>query len=355
MPRKPFPLLTAAIPILFSTILMTGCGAASALTPSSTSPTQPPASDNLQNQAAIASLSADPSQLVLAPGAHHTLHIYAITSDQKKAAVQPADIHFQSGGAEISIDPNGTITAAPDASTGDVAEITISYDNHRITVPVEVKYSLSETASTDASGDHVVNNMVDRAVLVNKQRKLPDGYVPPDLVVPHVPFSFTQMNERKYMRKEAADALEQLFAAAKNDGYQLYGVSGYRSYKTQKSLFDMYVRTQGETEAKRFSAIPGHSEHQTGLAIDVSSSDVHFNLDQSFGNTPEAKWLAEHADEYGFIIRYPQDKEAITGYAYEPWHIRYVGKQLAKEIYTNHLTLEQFFDDAQVVLARQQN
>ncbi|KEO81904.1 M15 family metallopeptidase [Tumebacillus flagellatus] len=182
-------------------------------------------------------------------------------------------------------------------------------------------------------------------VLVNKESNpLPDGYRPADLYDdPNLPFIFSGHDEKRLLRKPAALALEKLFAAAKKDGIQLAGVSGFRSYELQKTLFDGYVQQQGEAEARRYSAVPGHSEHQTGLAIDVSGGTGACAAENCFGVTPEAKWLAKHAYEYGFIIRYPEGKEAITGYAYEPWHIRYVGEELAKTLTDKGLTMEEYF------------
>lgn len=179
-------------------------------------------------------------------------------------------------------------------------------------------------------------------MLVNKLVMLPDGYEPSDLVEPKVPFTFTEKAEKRLMRKEAAQALEQLFAGAEKDGIFLAGVSGYRSYETQKGLFNYYVQTQGEAIARRYSAEPGHSEHQTGLAMDVSASTGKCAADDCFAETPEARWLAEHAPGYGFIIRYPKGKEAITGYAYEPWHLRYLGKPFAQKVAASGLTLEEY-------------
>jgi zinc D-Ala-D-Ala carboxypeptidase len=184
---------------------------------------------------------------------------------------------------------------------------------------------------------------LDIHLVVNKQRKLPDGFVPPDLVVPNVPFSFSGWDEKKQMRKEAAIALEELFASAEVAGLDLVAVSGYRSYERQTYLFNHYVETQGLEHAEQFSARPGHSEHQTGLTMDVDSAVNTTNLERSFRNTKEGEWLEKHAHEFGFIIRYPKGKEYITGYAYEPWHIRYVGKDVAKEVYEKQLTLEEFF------------
>lgn len=197
-------------------------------------------------------------------------------------------------------------------------------------------------ADHDGGAVKVVANPHDVAVLVNKTYRLPDGYRPADLVEPDVPFIFSEKSEKRLLRKEAAEALEALFAAAKADGVELAGVSGFRSHETQRWLFDHYVKTYGEAEASRFSARPGHSEHQTGLAIDVSGIDGKCAAEDCFAGTKEARWLAEHAHEYGFIIRYPEGKEAVTGYKYEPWHLRYVGKQLARTLVESGLTLDEY-------------
>lgn len=182
------------------------------------------------------------------------------------------------------------------------------------------------------------------AVLVNKEFALPEDYKPEDLVYPDVRFTFKEKIDKRMMRKEAAQALEELFAAAENDGVYLAGVSAYRSHSTQTSLFNRYVAKDGEEKAKTYSAVPGHSEHETGLAIDVSGSDGKCAADDCFGGTKEANWLDEHATEYGFIIRYPDGKESITGYKYEPWHLRFVGKEIAADIAERDITLEEYYD-----------
>ncbi|TGB05321.1 D-alanyl-D-alanine carboxypeptidase family protein [Halobacillus salinus] len=189
----------------------------------------------------------------------------------------------------------------------------------------------------------IVHNPESIEVVVNKQRTLPEGYTPDDLVVPDVAFYFDQFLPKKQMRKEAAGALETLFAAAEKDGQKIVAASGYRSYERQKTIFNNYVEVYGEEETKTFSAVPGTSEHQTGLAMDVTSREMSYELDQSFRQTTEGKWLAEHAYEYGFVIRYPKGKDDITGYTYEPWHLRYVGKEKALEIHKQSMTLEEFF------------
>ncbi len=131
-------------------------------------------------------------------------------------------------------------------------------------------------------------------------------------------------------------ALKKMFAAAKSDGLNLFVKSGFRSYATQKRIYNNYVSRDGVAEADRYSARPGHSEHQTGLAFDINK------IDSSFEGTPEAIWLAANCHKYGFIIRYPKGKEAITGYMYEPWHIRYLGVKTATAVYNSGLCLEEY-------------
>jgi D-alanyl-D-alanine carboxypeptidase len=210
--------------------------------------------------------------------------------------------------------------------------------------------SALQTTIKKVGGVAVVTNATAQTVIVNKQRSLPKGYEPSDLVVPNVPFSFDGPHEKRHMRKEAAGALEKLFAAAKKDGIKLRAVSGYRSYARQKTIYNNNVKTKGLEYASKVSAVPGMSEHQTGLAIDVSSPSVGNALEQSFGSSKEGKWLAKHAPEYGFVIRYPKGKEDITGYVYEPWHIRYIGVDLAEDAASKGLTLEEYFDEVNIKL-----
>ncbi|WP_255220740.1 M15 family metallopeptidase [Terribacillus saccharophilus] len=188
-----------------------------------------------------------------------------------------------------------------------------------------------------------VDNPDSIEVVVNKTRKFPDGWQPKDLVEPDVPFYFSEHLEKRKMRKEAAEALEDLFAASQKDGMELVAASGYRSEERQKEIYENNVATQGQEETDKVSSRPGRSEHQTGLAIDLTSAEMALALEETFIKTDEGKWLAEHAHEYGYIIRYPEGKSDITGYSYEPWHIRYVGKDLAKQIYEENTTLEEHF------------
>ncbi|WP_083606903.1 M15 family metallopeptidase [Paenibacillus helianthi] len=200
------------------------------------------------------------------------------------------------------------------------------------------------SGSGDPSAELTAAEPESLEAIINKQYKLPDGYKPADLVYPDVPFIFSEKIEKRMMRKAAATALENMFAGAKKDGVHLAGVSGYRSEATQTRLFNNYVAKDGEEKARTYSAVPGHSEHQTGLAIDLSGTNGKCAAESCFAGTEEANWLAAHAAEYGFIIRYPEGKQAITGYMYEPWHVRYVGKDIAASIAERGITLEEYFD-----------
>lgn len=179
-------------------------------------------------------------------------------------------------------------------------------------------------------------------VLVNKSNKLPDNYQPSDLIYPDIPFTFKQKAEKRQMRAEAGAAVEKLFAGAKKQGVKLLGVSAYRSHASQAALFNYYVNQDGYEAARKYSAVPGTSEHETGLAIDVTGGDGQCAAENCFEGTQEAIWLQDHAAEYGFIIRYPKGKDEVTGYQYEPWHLRYVGKAVAKEITNRGITLEEY-------------
>jgi LAS superfamily LD-carboxypeptidase LdcB len=134
----------------------------------------------------------------------------------------------------------------------------------------------------------------------------------------------------------AKSALDSMIAGAEKDGIKLWVESGFRSYELQTTIYTSYVSREGQKAADRYSARPGHSEHQTGLAFDMNS------FDQTFGSTPEGMWLSEHSWEYGFTMRYPKDKEDITGFMYEPWHVRYVGYEVAKALKDSGQVLEEY-------------
>lgn len=134
------------------------------------------------------------------------------------------------------------------------------------------------------------------------------------------------------LRSSAAKAYTKMVKAAAKDGVKIRAVSGYRSYNRQAELFNYYSRIYGKSYASRISAVPGTSEHQTGLAIDVGNANGACGLQACFANTPVGKWVGKNAHKYGFIMRYQKGQESVTGYAYEPWHFRYLGTSLAKSV-----------------------
>lgn len=180
--------------------------------------------------------------------------------------------------------------------------------------------------------------------IVNRERPLPEGYVPPDLTVPDVRLRLNASAEQMQFRQIAVPALKEMFVAAQADGVELVFGSGYRSKALQRQFYESYVARDGQAAADRYSARPGTSEHQTGLAVDVTSPNLACHLEICFENTPQGQWVADNAHIYGFIIRYLEGKENITGYQYEPWHLRYVGKELAAELHQTGQTMEEFFN-----------
>jgi D-alanyl-D-alanine carboxypeptidase len=199
------------------------------------------------------------------------------------------------------------------------------------------------TAPAFNKTQYSINDPTSIWVVVNKGRVLPSTYAPSDLAVPTIPLRLSSSAQEMHLRKEAATALQAMSAAANSQGIHLMLASGYRSYSTQVSVYGAEVKNYGLTQADRESARPGHSEHQSGLAADLEPASRACEVTQCFAGTPEGKWLAANSYTYGFIIRYQKDKENITGYEYEPWHVRYVGADLAKQIQGSGQVLEQFF------------
>ena len=171
-------------------------------------------------------------------------------------------------------------------------------------------------------------------ILVNKFYHLKEDYVPNDLVTLSGQYNKGANNK---MRKDAALAFMEMVDAAKLDNIILYNMSAYRDYNYQVNLYNKYIQRDGKEAADKYSARPGYSEHQSGLCSDLN------NISDSFDGTDEAIWLKNNAYKYGFILRFPKDKEDITGYKYEPWHYRYVGKDAAKIIYDDDITLEEYY------------
>jgi LAS superfamily LD-carboxypeptidase LdcB len=200
--------------------------------------------------------------------------------------------------------------------------------------------------------------------LVTKTQSLPADYAPGDLVLVNDLGIPTYGNEKEEMRLQAAMDLAEMFAIAQREGLQLVVRSAYRSYDTQASTFQIFVdeelrlaesagqpisREEAEARANRYSARPGYSQHQLGTTVDVTSADVAGELVIDFGQTPAGRWLHDNAQKFGFVFSYPQDKEALTGYIYEPWHLRWIGRGHAEMLYAldylnpnNSMTLDAY-------------
>lgn len=174
-------------------------------------------------------------------------------------------------------------------------------------------------------------------VLCNKYHQLPDGYEPADLMA--ISSAYCNGGKALYLRAEAAAAFEQLCAGAAAEGYTILGQSGYRSYSYQEQLYNNYAARDGQAAADTYSARPGFSEHQTGLAMDICNGSLSYT---DFGQTAEYTWAKEHLAEYGFVLHYLPGTEQITGYMTEEWHIRYVGVETAKEIDQLGITLDEY-------------
>ncbi|EQF22514.1 D-alanyl-D-alanine carboxypeptidase family protein [Clostridioides difficile CD160] len=184
------------------------------------------------------------------------------------------------------------------------------------------------------------SNSIANILLVNKTNGISKDYTPENITKVNIPFVEEATEEEKQMAGVPAKAVEDLVKQANEESIQFLGSSAYRSYDTQQETYTKRVKSQGQEKADAYVAKPGYSEHQTGLCIDLTNPERWF-----VGSTKEAIWLAENAHKFGFIIRYPKGKEDITGTAYEPWHIRYVGKDIAEEIYSKGLTLEEYLQN----------
>ena len=177
--------------------------------------------------------------------------------------------------------------------------------------------------------------------LVNHNFKLAADFTPDDLTR----IGVESLNGTHFLRLTAARAAEDLFSAAYDEEeFTLLAGSGYRSYDVQEAVHHNWINVLGVEEASRISARPGHSEHQLGLALDISTHALGGYLTEEFSTTPEGEWVRENAHRFGFIVRYPQEREDDTGFAYEPWHIRYVGIDVATEIFYNEQILEEYLE-----------
>ena len=206
----------------------------------------------------------------------------------------------------------------------------------------ELRTQASKTAAVEDSASLLSSDSENWAIaLVNEGHPLDTAYVPAEM---------TEIESERSVDSRIADELKQMLSDAKDAGLSMYVASAYRSYEKQREVFNNTMQdwiSQGYSplnaydETKKSVAVPGTSEHATGLAVDIISSEYE-ELDDRQGDTEEQKWLMEHCWEYGFILRYPPEKSDVTKIVYEPWHYRYVGKEAAKEITEQNITLEEY-------------
>ncbi|MFV0394810.1 MAG: M15 family metallopeptidase [Coprobacillaceae bacterium] len=177
-----------------------------------------------------------------------------------------------------------------------------------------------------------INNADALDVLVNKFYKLPDSFEPINLIL-------VNLDREQYLRQEAAEAFFALRDACEAEGFSLSAFSGYRSISKQESNYNNMIASFGEEHTNRYVARPGQSEHNTGLAVDVSIDGIYY---EDIESSPYYPWFREQLVNYGFILRYPEGKEDITGFGYESWHLRYLGEDLARKVVDSGLTYDEY-------------
>lgn len=252
---------------------------------------------------------------------HIDLTYYEVTLEEGKSSMpivtmypedapDKSEIWTSSDENVASVDGMGKITAV---SEGECVIKVQSAVCPEVCAEVKVTVTAAPAAQSTAEG----LTYIDGILVVNKTYALPADYNPG-------------------VDPDAQAAFDKMQADAAKEGLNIYISSGFRSYDYQAGLYDRYVQRSGKAEADRYSARAGHSEHQTGLAFDLNS------IDMTFADTDECEWVNKHCAEYGFIIRYPKGSESITGYMYEPWHLRYLGVENAKKVYDSGLTLEEY-------------
>lgn len=262
-------------------------------------------------------------------------------SENQDTAANAHETDEEKPPAEPSEEPTARITteipqvevALPDSTGSDNAEPSETAEDTADSRDHDSTPDPEETVPEDMESSDSVT------VIVNKLRPLPADYTPDDLV--ELSSDFTEATQQ--LREEAAEAAEAMFVAAKEDDIELQAVSSFRSYDYQQELYDRYLEQYGAENTNGMSARPGHSEHQTGLALDIDALDGEHTLQTSFGETAAGQWLAEHAHDYGFVIRYPDGAQDITGFQYEPWHLRYFGEQYATQIFESSGVAEEEF------------
>ena len=250
--------------------------------------------------------------------------ITAISPGTCKVNVSSADNPAVNLTVMVNVTAKATTVATTTVTTKTTPKATVATTKptEQITQPevTETQPTEPETEATTTEQEEVTPTYINNILIVNKSYPLPKDYRP----------------DNDELTPETSNAFEKMRVDAQAEGLNLYISSGFRSYEYQAQLYQRYADRDGYEKADTYSARAGYSEHQTGLAFDLNT------IDDSFANTPEGKWGAEYCWKYGFILRYPKGKEAQTGYQYEPWHLRYIGEDMAKKVYDSGLCLEEY-------------
>lgn len=250
--------------------------------------------------------------------------ITAISPGTCKVNVSSADNPAVNLTVTVNVTAKATTVATTTVTTKTTPKATVATTKptEQITQPevTETQPTEPETEATTTEQEEVTPTYINNILIVNKSYPLPKDYRP----------------DNDELTSETSNAFEKMRVDAQAEGLNLYISSGFRSYEYQAQLYQRYADRDGYEKADTYSARAGYSEHQTGLAFDLNT------IDDSFANTPEGKWVAENCWKYGFILRYPKGKEAQTGYQYEPWHLRYLGEDMAKKVYDSGLCLEEY-------------
>ncbi|TPV51998.1 M15 family metallopeptidase [Pseudarthrobacter phenanthrenivorans] len=262
----------------------------------------------------------------LAAGAGLTV-LAACTPEAPKAV--PPSSASASAPPSASVTPTPTVEGTTAAPATEVAAPAVPSPTPSPSSALPRQFSLTDPASP--------------WLVVNKHRPLvPAAYVPADLVQPAV--TMTASGEAALLNRTTAAAAEAMFAAAARDGVVMVLASGYRSYTTQVATYNSYVAARGQADADTASARPGYSEHQTGWAFDISDGNGACGFQPCFADQPSAVWAKANGHRFGFVVRYPWMFHPITGYYYEPWHLRYIGVEAATDMVARGIfTLEEYF------------
>ena len=249
-----------------------------------------------------------------------------------------------------NVSDNNIDRSESNVNSSDKSESVEDVNNKEVLLAKSKRKEMNNTFSSDA--DDLKNDEIEKLqdilndelfILVNKNNKLAIDYEPNTLVDSDI--AFEEYIDCKQLDERTSNAAKEMFNAALKENINLIAISGYRSYSVQENLYNSRVEVKGVEKTRQYTAEPGASEHQTGLAIDIVCNDYPY-LDEEFENTDAFKWLFNNCYKYGFILRYQKGKEDITGYNYEPWHFRYIGDvDIAKDIMERGICFEEFIDE----------